>query len=382
MSAPLRISFITTLRHNVGDDFARDGVRAIVDSICDYDAYFIHKERPGQSCTSAEPEDEGLELADKILDADVVINAGTPVYWNNGEGPGYKCSNEKWIEPLWYERIARAYRSIPILNLAAGAGQGYFGSPHEIADDPECAQFVRDIHRFCRLTVVRDRMAEQVHELLGLSVVRSPCVSIHAWRRHPRPAAIRNRIALNFMALGGHWEIRNTIDRDRWARSFVEIDRRLRSAGMDVGLVAHDRTELNALQGLLPGRPVFYSTDYLDYFSFYGHCAGGIFNRVHGAMLLAGAGSPTIVIGNDARSLVLEEMDLPRYYVNTAEPAQVVAHLLKMLSSNANRVSLLRHEALAFEEISARVKQALPARGLRRRLNAQPPPDQATGTAA
>jgi len=71
-----------------------------------------------------------------------------------------------------------------------------------------------------------------------------------------------------------------------------------------IALVAHDQCEFTAMQELLPGRPVFYSADYHDYFSFYSRCAGGILNRVHGAVLLDAMGKVLrpAILWNDGRS--------------------------------------------------------------------------------
>ena len=349
----MKIAFITTVRHNIGDDFVREGIRAVLDCLFDYRAYLIHKHDPETSCTQPLPEDEGPPLSDKILQADLVVQSGAPFYWNHGSRPGEKCSNEEWIRPLWHDRIAGVYDSVPVLNLAAGACQGYYSPAEEITHDPECAAFVRDAHRFCRQTTVRDALAAEVNLQLGLDVIRMPCASIHAWRRFPRRPGARQGIALNFMPLGGHYDIDLCVDRDRWARSFVRLDEILRASANGARLVAHDQAELTAMRDLLPGRPVFYSTDYRDYFPFYASCAGGIFNRIHGAMLLAASGVPAIAIGNDSRSRMADEIEMPRYHVNEAQPETVIEHLLDLLANRDYAEWMSAQEAVTFRRMTA-----------------------------
>jgi hypothetical protein len=358
----MKVAFITTVRHNIGDDFVREGIRAALDSLFDYRAYLIHKHDPVVSCTRSLPEDEGPQLPDKILHADVIVQSGAPFYWNLGPNPGEKCSNEEWIQPLWYERIAHVADSTPVLNLAAGACQGYFGAAEEIAGDPECASFVRYAHRFSRLTTVRDRTALEVNRQLGLAASLLPCASIHAWRRNPCASVSRKGIALNFMPLGGHYEIDRRTAREQWARTFVRVDEILRASGEGVRLVAHDYAELAAMRDLLPGRTIFYSADYTDYFQFYAGCSGGIFNRVHGAVVLAASGVPAILVGNDSRARLVDEIGMPRYHVNEVQPEALVEHLFDRMAQRDYADWMAHHEAQTFRRLTAACARHVPER--------------------
>lgn len=363
----LKIAFITTLQKNIGDDFVREGIRAVLDDICSYQPYLINKHRPEITCTGPVPEDAPEPLGDKILDADAVIQCGAPVYWNLGPHPGQKCSNAEWITPLWYDRIARIYERIPVLNIAAGACQGYFGVAPEITDDTECRSFIRDIHGFCRIVTVRDRMAYDVNSSLQLPVMLAPCASLFAWRRlwheESQPQKKTRVIALNFMRLAGHYDIEGRIREDEWRKRFCEIARLLGEAREEILPVAHNLEERDLMEQLLPGHPVFYSFDYADYFPVYAQCCGGVFNRVHGAMLLAGCGTPSVVIGNDSRTRMVDELGLPRWHVSEAEPKVVVDRLLEMVDDRKSRTRLLEIEDRAFQALSDQVQGALQSLG-------------------
>ena len=365
----LKFAFITTRRTNIGDDFVREGLRAVLDEICEYHAYLVHKHAPDTTCTTRYPEEEEQEeegpvLGDKVLDADAVFQTGAPVYWNLGTGPGQKCCTAEWIGPLWYERIAHVSSRLPVFNIAAGGCQPYYGSASEIVDDLDCARFTRDIHSFCRITTVRDKLAEEVNCLLGLPVLRMPCVSIHAWRRNKIAAEISSNIALNFMPLGGHYDLDGRTDPQRWASNFVTLDRILRLRGLQTSLVAHDRNELNALSAMFPNRTVFFSEDYRDYFHYYAGCRGGVFNRVHGAMLLAGRGVPALVIGNDSRARMVDELGLPRWHVSEADP-EIIAHtLIESLSEPRTSARLIQTEETAFLNLKKLLYGLLQENGL------------------
>jgi hypothetical protein len=105
------------------------------------------------------------------------------------------------------------------------------------------------------------------------------------------------------------------------------------------------------MQALLPSRDVFYSTDYRDYFVVYAQCRGGIFNRVHGAMLLAGIGTPAIVIGNDSRSWMVDQLGLTRFHVSEARAAEITAMILDQSADSALAKRLRLMQERAFEEI-------------------------------
>ena len=357
----LKFAFITTRNTNVGDDFVREGLRAALDEICEYHPYLVHKHDPESTCGTPYPEEEdGPVLSDKLLEADAIFQTGAPVYWNLGTGPGQKCCTAEWIGPFWYDRIARVSATLPVLNIAAGGCQSYYGSAREIVDDPDCALFIRDIHAFCRITTVRDTMAEEVNSLLGLSVIRMPCVSIHAWRRH-KFSEVPRAIALNFMPIGGHYDLDGKTDPQLWARNFLSLDRILRLRGLPTSLVAHDRKEFNVMSAMFPDRTVFFSEDYRDYVRYYAGCRGGVFNRVHGAMLLAGRGAPALVLGNDSRARMVDELGLPRWHVSEADPEIVAGTLIEMLSQKHTNARLIQTEDAAFLNLKKLLSNSLAA---------------------
>ncbi|MBE9480732.1 MAG: polysaccharide pyruvyl transferase family protein, partial [Bacteroidetes bacterium] len=64
---------------------------------------------------------------------------------------------------------------------------------------------------------------------------------------------------------------------------------------------------------------IFISHDYKDYIRFYAKAKFGIMNRVHGAFLIASFGRPAVLIGNDSRVKMPEEIGLQHVFVNNAD---------------------------------------------------------------
>lgn len=362
-----KIAFITTWNTNVGDDFVREGIRAVLDTLLSYRPYLIDKHNPETSVFSPCPEDHAVPITDKILDADIIIQSGAPVYWNLGPEPGQTCWSSEWIKPLWYDRIAKVYGKKPVLNLAAGSAQGYFGGGDDILHDDECRNFIHDLNRFCCLTTVRDQLAQDIHMVLGYKAHRMPCTSIFAWRRHMRALQQdRSAIALNFMPMGGHFETAPAIDRAAWAKNFQEIVRLLRREKCELQFIAHSLGEVDAMHELIPKADIFFSESYQDYFAVYGRCRAGIVNRVHGGLLLAGSGAPAIIVGNDSRSRTIDEMHLFRYYVNNVEPAKIVNRLLSAAADVSIASMLVQIEADSFRCMQNVVRSALSAPAAKR----------------
>src|SRR4051794_29105575 len=118
----MRIAFMTTVGRNVGDEFIRDGIRSFFDdAVGSYDSFYIDKH--DLTTLHRRVLDEPAELSDKFRDADVIVQAGAPVYWNNGEGK-YTSYNAEWAQALWFDRIFKlGGDGKVILNLGAGTGQ-------------------------------------------------------------------------------------------------------------------------------------------------------------------------------------------------------------------------------------------------------------------
>src|SRR5262245_31558373 len=96
-----KIAFMTTIGVNVGDEFIREGIMSFLDEIMPgYRAFYVSKH--DLSSLKARRLDEDEVLKDKFLDADVIIQAGAPLYWKNA---GSACHNAEWVEELWRKRI-------------------------------------------------------------------------------------------------------------------------------------------------------------------------------------------------------------------------------------------------------------------------------------
>ena len=173
----LTIGFMTTLGVNVGDEFIREGIRAVLDEAgIVYTPLYINKHDPR---SLHEPrEDETLVVADKFWECDVFIQSGSPVYWWLHEGVHTSLTSE-WAKWLWEERILHPTRKGPrFLNLGAGSCQPWGEGPEEYLADAGCAAFARGAGERAVLTSVRDPVAAEILQRVNVAHEGAPVPGI------------------------------------------------------------------------------------------------------------------------------------------------------------------------------------------------------------
>lgn len=133
-----RVTVITTLDHNVGDDFVRIGACHILRSRLSGSRIgwtFLHKHSPVSArprlawCrnipyeTKISPATDALmplsRPNDPILDCDIFVQSGAPVYWcirGNAD-----CAGNEWYGSFIKRRYSRVKDRAPSINLASGS---------------------------------------------------------------------------------------------------------------------------------------------------------------------------------------------------------------------------------------------------------------------
>ncbi len=166
--AVTRVSIITTSRHNVGDDFVREGILYLLQKhYGSIRASCIHKHPP----ITSRPEfawiygrkwdawldnchdslalrttsvvDQLLPLfpwSDRILQCDVLVQSGAPVYWTH---PTTDCRDNEWWTPLIQRRWLKMGSGRPFFNLAGGTCQSWGSDGSEFGEQPATLEYIR-----------------------------------------------------------------------------------------------------------------------------------------------------------------------------------------------------------------------------------------------
>jgi polysaccharide pyruvyl transferase WcaK-like protein len=283
---------------------------------------------------------------DKILTADLVVQSGAPVYWLN---EGSDSSRNEWYGPLIRRRWLTVRDRVPLLNLGAGACQPFHSDGSEFLQAPAAKEFIREFNAYCALTTVRDRLSQTILARSGIDTVLLPCPALLAPRRHGIIPDETRYVALNYMRLGGHYQLDGVVDAVAWRDTFTTFARRL-AKNVRCLLFCHDRAELVDAERLLPEIERFYSEDYRDYLRAYARASCGVVNRVHGAFAMAGCGRPSLVIGNDSRAKMAEVIGLPVIAVAEATAEMMQTRLVELQSAAADHAARLGSAADAAEQ--------------------------------
>lgn len=319
-------TIITTVRHNIGDDFVREGIlHLLAEAGLRLPIEKIHKHSPVtvvhglefvrdlRASRMLEPLARFAKIGNRIDEAKVLIQSGAPIYWCHQGGP--HCCDNEWFDPLIRKRFIPNKSGRPFLNLAGGSCQNYHSDGSEITDCPSCRLYLQELFDACELTILRDDLARKMLQLAGRDAKVLPCTSIYARDRHNLHPEPGEYIVLNFMENGGHYTFGQKIDGELWRRQFVQLAKAASKFG-HVVIACHSKGEERLSRLLVPGFDCFTVPDnHVEFMRFYARAKWGILNRVHGAFMMASFGKPAVVIGNDSRARMIENMNLPSHFV-------------------------------------------------------------------
>lgn len=320
------VSVITTVRHNIGDDFVREGILHLLQPLMAFERVeLIHKHSPVTAAYGwehvrnlrlsrlADPLLRILHAKNRIADADLLIQSGAPVYWCHPDGS--HCADNEWYDPLVRKRFLPDQRGRKFLNLAGGSCQRYHSDGDELDSCSKCQEYIREFFDACDLTILRDRLAQIMLAKVDRTAEVLPCTSIFARDYLDIKPSPGEYIVLNFMDNGGHYTFGQAIDTEAWRKQFKALAGMVAKMG-NVVVACHTRKEERLARDVVPGMQTFLvPDDHVEFMKFYARASFGIVNRVHAAFMMASLGKPAAVIGNDSRARMIENLNLPSYFV-------------------------------------------------------------------
>jgi hypothetical protein len=333
----LKIGLITTLNTNIGDDLIRIGIINILKEVLSGEALeiiMVNKHFPAGA-------------GEKFKGCDLLVQCGAPVLWAG-------CSGCEWADPLWRKVVGPASRSgIPVLNIGAGSCYPWERQPTTI-EGPD-AEYLREIHSYCRLTTVRDRLTFDLMAGLGLSSVFLPCPAfLSPTDSDYSPGRI---VYVNFMSLGGHYDFGQTIDAPKWRETMKAFINRL-SVEEDVSFLCHSQAEVDLARASFGAKSIVFPKDPEAYFEVVREAKALVSNRLHASVALGGAGVPSVSIGNDTRMLMIEAFGLPVFYVKEMDADRLYVEVRTLLSSDL-RKRLLQDRTRIFQQYVSVVAEAI-----------------------
>lgn len=330
----MRTSIITTVKHNIGDDFVREGILFLLDAINVLDSVeLIHKHSPITAVyglenirsyrlsKTIEPLTRLIGSKNRVSNSDLLIQSGAPIYWCHTGGA--HCADNEWFDPLIRKRFMPDRRGRKFLNIAGGSCQRYHSDGSEIDTCAKCSAYIREFFDACDLTLLRDSLARSMLNKAGRDAEVLPCTSIFAKDRLGITAMEGEYIALNFMENGGHYTLGQNIDGSLWRAQFKLLASEAKKYGRVI-IACHTQGEEKLARILVPEFERFLvPNDHREFMKFYARAKFGIVNRVHAGFMMASFGKPAVVIGNDSRALMMGNLNLPSYYVGDVQDVGV-----------------------------------------------------------
>jgi hypothetical protein len=275
-----KISLISTIGTNVGDDFIRYGIMSLLEGSFGSSQFItINKHNPmtmtpfpislppflGRSLESLVPVNKARDV---LLTSDLVIHAGTPLVWCSPSAKMH-CSLSKWRASLYSKRLC-TFLNIPYLILGAGSCQPRHADAFSTEICSECGYYLKALHRRSAVFSVRDSVLSRI--MTNASLVHSllPCPSIFArdyFSIAPRDPSYG---VLNFMSNAGPFYTSEWGGRSGWISTIVELHKAL-SKDRKIVFACHNKKEVASVRRYFPNSDYFYSRNAQDYLSFYAH---------------------------------------------------------------------------------------------------------------
>jgi hypothetical protein len=268
---------------------------------------------------------------DKIVNADLVVQCGAPIYWCHDHVNAHCCENE-WYEPLIKRRFIQNKKA-RFFNMAGGSCKTYFSDGSEFC--PRCIAYIRELYDVSSLTTLRDALASDVLSQTGADAPLLPCTSLFAGDEFGIQPESGDYVVVNFMPLAGHYSFEKNIDKFRWQSVFKQVYESLKQSNRIV-FVCHNEKEKKHAKQIDPSAKIFYAKNYIDYLNIYAGAKYGLVNRIHGAYALASFGKPSIVVGNDSRARMADEIGVERLYVNDVE-SQILLDAIDRMQRDASQ---------------------------------------------
>lgn len=361
----MRVGLVTTLNTNIGDDFVREGVQLILTHAfrgAHIEAIPVNKHKPLtvyprwhpiQLAELANMLPRGAGRAYRSVEAlfshagnsrfekcELIVQCGTPVAW-------YDCSLCEWATPLWQHVIGRlSQKGVPVFNL--GAGSCYPWEHRFTCELNELdAKYLGFMLGCCALTTCRDSLLRDIFLKLDHSCRLLPCPAFLVARKFGEEKVERDLIIINYMEGGGHYDMGQQIDNSLWRTTMREVVDRL-SARNRILFLCHSERECELASALDPAIPRVMPRTPEEYFPLARRAKVAICNRLHAAVLMAGAGIPSVSVGTDTRLLMLETLGLSHWYVKDTRSDALLAELDRLMreqKSENERLLCLRENA-------------------------------------
>lgn len=351
----LKIGILSTINTNIGDEFIRDGILCILESILgskdEFECVVYNKHKPWTFYPSFHPIRIG-QLLDATLHRgwkkivimlsalpgnrfrakDLIIQSGTPIIWNG-------CSQSEWATPFWKNIVFKNKRGTPILNIGGGACYPWSNPPEVLSGKDR--DFASLMVTKCNLTTCRDTLASRLlSDAANTKIEVIECPGFLAGLAHTAAKPTDGRILINAMPIGGHFDYMNQVDPNEWLDLLTKNIQNLQK-DFKIEFVCHDKKEVNFVSNFWPSYTIHFPKTPSEYFRICAGAHAAIVNRLHAAVGLSGLGIPCIAIGTDTRLLMTKEIGITSLFLPELTYENLNIEIKSLLSNRDSRSEIL-----------------------------------------
>ncbi len=299
----MNLAVVTTVGINAGDNFIYEGFKSLFPAELYGSVFLINKVDV--------PKDNSYKRS--IDESDLVVICGSPIFYE-------KCYRMKWQNRI-LEYSERAGKKILLFAVGGNFScsvDGIVELPNTAKDDGYESFALRYSKAILGDFTVRDRYCSQFLKDMEFRNVRQvACPSLFACdeRRvggnntNNLPAIPEQERDLVFIIWGDtYWNC--PLPPKRIFKTCEEVGEILKGkfSSKKVVWVCHDLQSYAGLVKRVHRRDVLFSTNYVDFLKYYSRCYFAFSVKIHGTMLLASMGVPSLLLQLDSRAAAIEAL--------------------------------------------------------------------------
>jgi len=327
----MNLAVVTTIGKNAGDNFIYEGFRNLFPAKHYGSVFLIDKTNV--------PKDNSYK---KLIDeSDLVVVCGSPIFYEN-------CYRMKWQNKI-LEHAEKSGKGILLFAVGSNFRCSVDGIV-QLPDTDKDSNYARFASRYNKVVlgdfIVRDRYCSHFIKSMGFHNVRQViCSSFfanngeiiqQAFEKSLRASAPRNDRDLVFIIWGDtHWNC--ILPPQKILKVCEEVQRVLQAkfSSRKVVWVCHDFRSYAGLVKRIARQDILFSTNYMDFFKYYSRCYFAFSVKVHGSMLLASMGVPSLLLQLDSRAVVIEALE--EDYATLSTPPDQLIDMCDEKVRNANQ---------------------------------------------
>jgi hypothetical protein len=288
----MNLAVVTTIGSNAGDNFVYEGFRNLFPTKCYGSVFLIDKTKV--------PKDNNYK---KLIDeSDLVVVCGSPIFYED-------CYRMKWQNKI-LEYSKKSGRRILLFAVGSNFRCSVDGTvePPDTVKDSNYAEFASRYNEVMLGDfIVRERYCSDFIKSMGfLNVRQVVCPSFFA----NNGEIVQSDRDLIFIIWGDtHWNC--VASPQKILKICEEVQRVLQAkfSNKKIVWVCHDLLSYTRLVKHVTRRDVLFSTNYMDFFKYYSRCYFAFSVKVHGSMLLASMGVPSLLLQLDSRAVVMDALE-------------------------------------------------------------------------